>query len=543
MPAGRHAYLQWLLLLLLSDQLVQVAMAGSTTRRTPLLGWTSWATIGCSIDCEHNPDYCLSERVLKQMMDAVVDGGWKAAGYTMLHVDDCAFTVRDNATGELVADPRRFTNGTFEALAAYAHSKGLQLGAYLDMGNHTCDWGHPPPPKSDGEFPDGPGSYLHEATDIFTLARWGIDQVKVDGCYRPDNTTRYWLGFSMMAEAIARSGRDIWLACEAMMYMEHDGCSDSTPSDPKCATNFSAGGPARLAAYRRLLAPGQCNSMTVKLDDVQNHFLPSNPPEADGLDGSVSSTIDFFGNNQDVLAGQVTPGHYNDPEWILAGTSGQWMPDYRPKHQPFDSLPFVLTPSQTTAQFVLYSLLSVPMLLGLDFRRLNQHQHADLRALLQNPDIIAISRTYQCSAAACPLIVCCTHGVYSTHCCGHQLIFSRLCGAEDALSEQGRRLHSRPSGNSTLEVWTKHLSGGALAVVLFNHCRQPICSTTSQPLGSNTALVNVTLQQLGLANWPAADVRDLVNRQNVSTVTSTGSISAKLGADAVALFKLTRASQ
>ncbi|MDA8539165.1 hypothetical protein N9K47_00305 [bacterium] len=302
--------------------------------------------------------------------------------------------MRDNTTGELVADPRRFSNGTLESLANYAHSKGLQLGAYLDMGDHTCDWGHPPPPKGDGEFPNGPGTYLHEATDVATLARWGVDQVKVDGCYRPSNTTRYWLGFSMIADAIAKSGRDIWLACEAMMYMEHDGCSDSSPADPKCAKNFSAGGPARLAAYRRLLAPGQCNSMTVKLDDVQNHFLPSNPPEADGLDGSVSSTIDFFGDNQNVLAEQVTPGHYNDPEWILAGTSGQWMPDYRPTHQPFDSLRFVLTPSQTTAQFVLYSLLSVPMLLGLDFRRINQEQHADLRALLQNPDILAISRTF-----------------------------------------------------------------------------------------------------------------------------------------------------
>ena len=336
-----------LLLLLL---LLALGHAAAGRRRTPPLGWTSWATIGCSIDCEHHPDHCLSERVLKQMMDAVVAGGWRDAGYTLLHVDDCAFTTRDAATGELVADPRRFSNGTLAATAAYAHARGLQLGAYLDMGNHTCDWGHPPPPKGDGEFPNGPGTYLHEATDVATLARWGISQVKVDGCYRPDNTTRYWLGYSLIAEAIASSGRDIWLACEAMMYMEDDGCSGSSAADPKCARNFSAGGAARLAAYRRLLAPGQCNSMTVKLDDIQNHFLPSDPPAPDGTDGSVSGTIDFFGDNQDVLAAQVTPGHYNDPEWILAGVSGQWMPSYRPKHLPFDSQPFVLTPSQTAAQ-------------------------------------------------------------------------------------------------------------------------------------------------------------------------------------------------
>ena len=58
------------------------------TRRTPPLGWTSWATIGCSIDCGKHPDNCLSERVLMQMMDAVEAGGWKAAGYTVMHIDD-----------------------------------------------------------------------------------------------------------------------------------------------------------------------------------------------------------------------------------------------------------------------------------------------------------------------------------------------------------------------------------------------------------------------------------------------------------------------
>ena len=81
----------------------------------------------------------------------------------------------------MIADPKRFTNGSYQTLAAYAHSKGLLLGAYLDMGNHTCDWGHALPPKGDGEFPDGPGSYMHEATDVSTLARWGVDQIKVDG--------------------------------------------------------------------------------------------------------------------------------------------------------------------------------------------------------------------------------------------------------------------------------------------------------------------------------------------------------------------------
>ena len=115
------------------------------------------------------------------------------------------------------------------------------------------------------------------------------------------------------------------------------------------------------------------------------------------------------------------------------------MPEFRPKDfKNFGNRSFVLTPAQTTAQFALYSLLSTPLLLGLDFRRINQPEHAQLRALLQNAEILAIN--------------------------------------QDALSLQGRRLRSIRVGNSTLEVWAKELAGGGLAVVLFNHCRAPVCS-------------------------------------------------------------------
>ena len=137
--------------------------------------------------------------------------------------------------------------------------------------------------------------------------------------------------------------------------------------------------------------------------------------------------------------------------------------------------------------------------------------------------------------------------------------------AEDPLSNQGRRLHSRAAGNSTLEVWAKHLSDGAVAVVLFNHCRQTICRpvsgaaatsslaanqpphlptpTTGQPNGTYVN-VNVTLAGLGLTEWPAADVRNLLQRQGAPRAGGPGggSVSAWLGPDAVAIFKLTKSA-
>ena len=143
----------------------------------------------------------------------------------------------------------------------------------------------------------------------------------------------------------------------------------------------------------------------------------------------------------------------------------------------------------------MYSLLSVPLLLGMDFRRINAPRHADLRALLQNPEILAIS--------------------------------------QDALSEQGRRLRSTPAQNSTLEVWSKHLTDGAIAVVLFSHCRKPVCS------GAHT--VNATLAELGIASWPGVSVRDLINRRAAPPAEpARAAVSAVLGCDQVALFKLTK---
>ena len=143
----------------------------------PTLGWNTWPTIGCALDCARWPDHCLSERVLMQMIDSIVAGGWSAAGYNYVSVDDCVFTGRDTR-GELVADSKRFPSGTLANLSAYAHARGLKLGSYLDFGDHTCAYGHNKS-TGKGEYPWGPGSFGHVEADVATLARWGIDHIKV----------------------------------------------------------------------------------------------------------------------------------------------------------------------------------------------------------------------------------------------------------------------------------------------------------------------------------------------------------------------------
>jgi hypothetical protein len=49
------------------------------------------------------------------------------------------------------------------------HSLGLKFGIYEDYGNYTC-----------GGYP---GILGHLETDANTFAEWGVDYIKIDGCY------------------------------------------------------------------------------------------------------------------------------------------------------------------------------------------------------------------------------------------------------------------------------------------------------------------------------------------------------------------------
>src|SRR5205807_6820165 len=87
---------------------------------TPPMGWNSWNKFGCNV----------SDKLIREMADAMVTSGMKAAGYQYVNIDDCWQVSRD-AQGTIVADPERFPEG-MKALADYVHSKGLKLGIYTD---------------------------------------------------------------------------------------------------------------------------------------------------------------------------------------------------------------------------------------------------------------------------------------------------------------------------------------------------------------------------------------------------------------------------
>ena len=75
---------------------------------------------------------------------------------------------RHNVTGELMADGRRFPGG-MKAFGDAIHARGLLYGLYSDRGFFTCQ--------------HYPGLLDNEAKDVATMAAFGIDFLKNDGCY------------------------------------------------------------------------------------------------------------------------------------------------------------------------------------------------------------------------------------------------------------------------------------------------------------------------------------------------------------------------
>ena len=96
------------------------------------MGWMSWEIFRCDVDCVAQPDDCISHRLYKQTADALVEQGLAAAGYDMVHIDDCWESMQRDSGGRLVANSTRFPKGIRE-LADYVHDRGVKLGIYSDM--------------------------------------------------------------------------------------------------------------------------------------------------------------------------------------------------------------------------------------------------------------------------------------------------------------------------------------------------------------------------------------------------------------------------
>lgn len=155
---------------------------------TPPMGWNSWNKFGCDI----------SESLIREVADAMVESGLADAGFVYINLDDCWHAPSRDADGFPQCDPQRFPSG-MKALVDYVHSKGLKIGIYSCAGTKTCA----------GKF----GSYGHEYQDALQYARWGFDYLKYDWCYTDGLNAP--AAYKLMSEALAATGHPILFSiCE-----------------------------------------------------------------------------------------------------------------------------------------------------------------------------------------------------------------------------------------------------------------------------------------------------------------------------------------
>ena len=148
------------------------------------MGWNNWNSLGCDV----------SESLLLDTSQKLVDYGLKDLGYKYVVLDDCWSTQR-GADGYLQVDKAKFPRG-MEYVADLLHSRDLLFGMYSSAGELTC-----------ARYP---GSLDFEKQDAESFASWKVDYLKYDNCYHKGRfgyPEVSYNRYAAMADALNATGR------------------------------------------------------------------------------------------------------------------------------------------------------------------------------------------------------------------------------------------------------------------------------------------------------------------------------------------------
>ncbi|CAG9571826.1 unnamed protein product [Danaus chrysippus] len=269
---------------------------------TPPMGWLAWERFRCNTDCKNDPDNCISDRLFRTMTDILVAEGYAAAGYEYVNVDDCWPERERDPRGKLVPDRERFPYG-MKSLSDYVNSHIVVIVFVIQ----------------------------NSFSDASTFASWGVDYVKLDGCYALPADMDH--GYPEFGRQLNLTGRQMIYSCSWPVYQIYAGLQP----------NFSS-------------IIEHCN-LWRNFDDIQDSWA------------SVESIIDYYGNHQDVIVPNAGPGHWNDPDMLIIGNFG-------------------LSYEQSKTQFAIWAILAAPLLMSVDLRTIRP----EYKAILQNRKIIEVDQ-------------------------------------------------------------------------------------------------------------------------------------------------------
>ncbi|MBD5475001.1 MAG: glycoside hydrolase family 27 protein [Lachnospiraceae bacterium] len=279
----------------------------------PPMGWNSWNTFTENIN----------EDLVKETVDSMKEQGFLEAGYEYVVMDDCWSLKERDSEGRLVADPEKFPNG-IKALADYIHEKGFKFGMYSCCGTRTCA--------------NYPGSFEHEFEDAKQFAQWGVDYLKYDNCFKPQNQDGRTL-YRRMGMALANSGRDIVFSA----------CQWGTDSVHEWIRSSGA------------------------------HLFRS----TEDINDSWNSIKDIALSQLDKQAFSGSYCH-NDMDMLVVGMYGKGGNEYISAGG--------CTDEEYQTHFSLWAMMNSPLMIGCDVRKIND----ETKKILLNQDIIAINQDIEC---------------------------------------------------------------------------------------------------------------------------------------------------
>ena len=304
--------------LLASSLLASAQTPRNKLTPTPPMGWMTWNLFQGNI----------SDQLIRETADAMVEGGFRDAGYEYIFIDDLWQGGRDRHNN-IIPDPEKFPNG-IKALADYVHSKGLKLGIYSDAAQLTCGgW---------------TASLGFEEQDARTFASWGIDYLKYEYCNAPEDSATARQRYRTMAEALQKSGRDIALGiCEWGQRQGEEWCEE-------------VGGQLWRTTY-----------------DVRDMWKDVVKQGGMGILDIINTTAP--------LAKYVRPGQWPDMDMLVVGLEG--------KGGPSSDLGGVgCTQTEYQTQMSMWCMMASPLAMTNDLRKVSD----DDRRILLNPEIIAINQ-------------------------------------------------------------------------------------------------------------------------------------------------------
>lgn len=294
--------------------------------QTPQMGWDNWNFAGCDV----------SEDLLLQTAEKMVNVGLRDAGYIYVVLDDCWSNGR-YANGSLRPDFTKFPNGMAH-VADRLHSMGLKFGMYSSAGTYTC-----------GRYA---GSLGYEKQDANSFASWGVDYLKYDNCYNEGQSGTPLITsdrYRKMGDALNATGRPIlyslcnwgedypWKWAQTMANswrMSGDIYDSFNRPDPRCPCDGNIGD----EGYNCALPGFHCSMMNI-LSKVA-HFVDKG-----------------------------VPGAWNDLDALEVGNGGMTDDEYK-------------------THFSMWAAIKSPLLMGNNVEGLTPNS----LSILTNPAVIAINQ-------------------------------------------------------------------------------------------------------------------------------------------------------